>query len=182
MRAFIMFILMLLLAAADLSNSLKIPCKVQLESGVQYRKIIWYKVSSENSLSGLVMKDLLRNSSVLYRSVDPSLRVGEDLSLLLPEFRERRCETYRCSVWPPVGYRIQESDYSFPQGCQVPSERAPEFSNQVMDEGLGLESSDHVYIFVGVVVLLVCLAGVLLLLCRFALKYQQRPKYTLVPV
>ncbi|KAL7828724.1 hypothetical protein SRHO_G00323580 [Serrasalmus rhombeus] len=135
MRQYLMLLFIMLLP--QLSRSLQIPCQAQLEQGVQYRKIFWYKVTESNSVVGLIMKDLGKNTTALYKHANHSYQIGDDLSLLLlsepREKRETKCETYRCSVWPPVGYYIQESDYSLPQGCQNSTEMMPEFASHAMD-------------------------------------------------
>lgn len=66
---------------------------------------------------GLVMKDIHTNTTHLYKFANHSYKVGNDLSLLhVPERSQDECEMYRCCVWPPVGHRILQSDYSLPQG------------------------------------------------------------------
>ncbi|KAI5610301.1 hypothetical protein C0J50_5124 [Silurus asotus] len=99
------------------SLSWQVPCKVELEKGVQYRRITWYKVSFRSDmLVGLVMKDIRTNITQLYKFVNHSYQIGDDLSLLhVPEHSPEECDIYRCSVWPPVGHRILQSDYSLPQ-------------------------------------------------------------------
>uniref|UniRef100_A0AAY5EE41 Immunoglobulin V-set domain-containing protein n=1 Tax=Electrophorus electricus TaxID=8005 RepID=A0AAY5EE41_ELEEL len=137
---------------AELAMSLQIPCKVQMEEGVQYRKITWYKViTTSNSLIGLVMKDIPKNSTIFYKIANNSYQIGDDFSLLIPQdSTEQVCEIYRCSLWPPVGHRILKSDYRIPQG--------------------------HILISVPAVFL------ILLSVFAIALKYKRREKYTKMPV
>ncbi|KAL7884814.1 hypothetical protein AOLI_G00075840 [Acnodon oligacanthus] len=135
MRQYLM--LLFIVPLPQLSLSLQIPCQAQLEQGVQYRKIFWYKVTESNSVVGLIMKDLYKNTTALYKHANHAYQIGDDLSLLLlsepREKRDTKCETYRCSVWPPVGYYVQESDYSLPQGCQNSTEMMPEFASHAVD-------------------------------------------------
>ncbi|XP_076845692.1 uncharacterized protein LOC143490983 [Brachyhypopomus gauderio] len=113
-------ILLFVLPVTELSASEQIPCQVRTENNVQYLKIIWYKViTSSDSLVGLVMKDIRKNSTILYKPANLSYQIGDDFSLLIPQDSVAEvCETYRCSLWPHVGHRILKSDYSRPQGCQ----------------------------------------------------------------
>ncbi|XP_066500688.1 uncharacterized protein [Hoplias malabaricus] len=100
----------------------RIPCTANTEKGLQYRKISWYKVEEEsNELTGLVIKDLRTSETVLYKFAKHSYEVGEDYSLLIPEFGERDCGNYRCTLWPPVGHQIQDGNFGFyPLGCSKP--------------------------------------------------------------
>ncbi|XP_053481370.1 uncharacterized protein LOC128608029 [Ictalurus furcatus] len=120
--------------------SLQVPCTVNQEEGVEYRKITWYKVSvSSGSLVGLVMKDIHTNTTHLYKFANHSYQVGNDLSLLhVPECSQDECEMYRCCVWPPVGHRILQSDYSLPQGCQSNDVGMTELSFQLQGGGVFL--------------------------------------------
>ncbi|MCI4380731.1 hypothetical protein PGIGA_G00243310 [Pangasianodon gigas] len=128
-------ILFLIFPMPDVSLSLQVPCIVNLEEGVEYRKITWYKVSvGSGSLMGLVMKDIRTNTTQLYKFANHSYQIGNDLSLLhVPERHQEECEIYRCCVWPPVGHRILQSDYSLPQGCQSNAVEMTEFSSQVQE-------------------------------------------------
>ncbi|KAF7695460.1 hypothetical protein HF521_007183 [Silurus meridionalis] len=110
MRPYIM--LCLIFQNFKVSLSRQVPCKVELEQGVQYRRITWYKVSFRSDmLVGLVMKDIRSNKTQLYKFVNHSYQIGDDLSLLhVPEHSPEECEIYRCSVWPPVGHRILQTD------------------------------------------------------------------------
>ncbi|KAF5889183.1 CD83 antigen-like protein, partial [Clarias magur] len=68
------------------------------------------------ALAGLVRKDLRTNTTQLYKFANHSYKIGKNLSLLhVPEHSQKECEIYRCRVWPPVGHRILQSDFSLPQ-------------------------------------------------------------------
>lgn len=70
-----------------------------------------------DSLVGLVMKDIRTNTTQLYKFANHTYQIGDNLSLLhVPERNQEECELYRCCVWPPVGHRILQSDYSLPEG------------------------------------------------------------------
>lgn len=63
------------------------------------------------------MKDIRTNTTQIYKFANHSYKIGNDLSLLhVPERSQDECVLYRCCVWPPVGHRILESDYSLPKG------------------------------------------------------------------
>lgn len=64
-------------------------------------------------LTGLVMKDLLTQETVLYKFANQSYEVEDDYSLLLPEAVQTDCGRYRCTLWPPVGHYIQDGDYEY---------------------------------------------------------------------
>uniref|UniRef100_A0AAR2JN06 Ig-like domain-containing protein n=1 Tax=Pygocentrus nattereri TaxID=42514 RepID=A0AAR2JN06_PYGNA len=106
----------------DEQLSIRIPCQAKVEPGLQYRKISWYKVKEESDgLIGLVIKDLHTHETVLYKFANQSYEVGDDYSLLLPEFSEKDCGHYRCTLWPPLDHYIQDGDYEFYQfGCSKP--------------------------------------------------------------
>ncbi|KAG5838129.1 hypothetical protein ANANG_G00220510 [Anguilla anguilla] len=55
-------------------NSTKLPCRAHRQPGVMYRKISWYKV--EGGLTGLVLKNLKTNQTVLYKSANHSYQIG----------------------------------------------------------------------------------------------------------
>ncbi|KAG7472038.1 hypothetical protein MATL_G00104330 [Megalops atlanticus] len=124
MRMVHLFSLLLLLTASDHGdcyNVTKLPCEAQLEKGLRYRKVTWYKVDKD--LTGLVLKNLYTNKTTIYKSANHSYQVGEDLSLFLPSPALSDCGRYRCTLWPPVGHQIREGDYRFyPAGCPKPVE------------------------------------------------------------
>ncbi|KAK2898671.1 hypothetical protein QQF64_032078 [Cirrhinus molitorella] len=93
---------------------IKIPCPANIEQGVKYRKISWYKVEEGSDvLTGLVLKDLLKNTTILYKFANHSYEVGEDNSLLVPGSAEVGCAIYRCTLWPPLGHYIQEANTEY---------------------------------------------------------------------
>ncbi|KPP62289.1 hypothetical protein Z043_119535, partial [Scleropages formosus] len=98
-----------------------LPCKVHVELGLQYRKVSWYKVDEDDGFTGLVLKNLQTNETLLYKSAQHSYQVGEDYSLILSNSSLSDCGRYRCTLWPPVGHQIKEGDYDFyPRGCPQP--------------------------------------------------------------
>ncbi|TSN76515.1 Transcription factor 15 [Bagarius yarrelli] len=122
-------VLFLIFLMSDVSFSLQIPCTVNLEEGVEYQKITWYKVFGPGSLVGLVRKDIHTNITQHYKFANDSYQIGTDLSLLhVPEHNQAECEIYRCCLWPPVGHQILQSDYSLPEGCQSKAVKRTEFS------------------------------------------------------
>ncbi|MCJ8734845.1 hypothetical protein PDJAM_G00239930 [Pangasius djambal] len=171
-------ILFLIFPMPDLSLSLQVPCIVNLEEGVEYRKITWYKVSiGSGSLMGLVMKDIRTNTTQLYKFANHSYQIGNDLSLLhVPEHRQEECEIYRCCVWPPVGHHIQQSDYSLPQGCQSNAVEMTEFSSQVQGTHVALSSQGPYIIMAGVLLLLILTIIAVVCVCK------QRKTHTKVPL
>ncbi|KAL6459062.1 hypothetical protein MHYP_G00325340 [Metynnis hypsauchen] len=121
--AFLSSLLGLTVSVHDEQLYIRIPCQANVEPGLQYRKISWYKVKEESDgLIGLVIKDLHTHETVLYKFANQSYEVGDDYSLLLPEFSEKDCGHYRCTLWPPLGHYIQDGDQEFYQfGCSKPS-------------------------------------------------------------
>ncbi|KAK2841227.1 hypothetical protein Q7C36_012806 [Tachysurus vachellii] len=166
MRQYLM--LFLVFPMLDVSLSLQIPCRVNLEEGVEYQKITWYKVSvGSSSLVGLVRKNLRTNTTELYKFANHSYQIGNDLSLLhVPEHSQLECETYRCSVWPTIGHRILESDYNLPQSCKKNTVEKTEISSllQVTQE----VQSDHLQwsLIATVVVLSVLSVTAVVCLCK----------------
>ncbi|KAF4072418.1 hypothetical protein AMELA_G00262910 [Ameiurus melas] len=157
--------------------SLQVPCTVNLEEGVEYRKITWYKVSVRtDSLVGLVMKDIRTNTTHLYKFANHSYQVGNDLSLLhVPERSQNECEKYRCCVWPPVGHRILQSDYSLPQGCQSNNVGMTELSVQLQHTNVAL-SNQFQCIIIGVLLFVILSVTAVVCLCK------QRKTHTKVPL
>ncbi|KAJ8391298.1 hypothetical protein AAFF_G00090850 [Aldrovandia affinis] len=102
-------------------NMTKLPCQAHLEQGLNYRKISWYKIGE--GVTGLVLKNLNTNKTILYKSANHSYQIGDDLSLILPPSAFNDCGEYHCTLWPPVGHQIREGDSSFyPPGCSKPKE------------------------------------------------------------
>ncbi|KAG7332566.1 hypothetical protein KOW79_004400 [Hemibagrus wyckioides] len=174
MRHYLMLFLVFLMS--DVSLSMQVPCTVNLEDGVEYQKITWYKVSVESStLTGLVRKNIRTNTTQLYKFANHSYQIGNDLSLLhVPEHSQGECETYRCSVWPPVGHHILESDYSLPQGCNAG--KMTEMSSQL--QGTHEVQFNHVPLsfIAGVLVLAILNVAAVVCLCK------QRKTYRSVPL
>ncbi|KAK3540338.1 hypothetical protein QTP70_029576 [Hemibagrus guttatus] len=174
MRHYLM--LFLVFPMSDVSLSLQVPCIVNLEEGIEYQKITWYKVSVESgTLIGLVRKDIRTNTTQLYKFANHSYQIGNDLSLLhVPEHSQGECEMYRCSVWPPVGHRILKSDYSLPQGCNA--DEMTKISSQL--QGTHEVKSTHVprALTAGVLVLAILNITALVCICK------QRRTYKSVPL
>lgn len=113
-----MFIIVLYLvihiSIAIEEERITIPCHANTEQGVQYRKITWYKVEEGSDvLTGLVLKDLHKNITVLFKFANHSYVVGEDNSLQFLSAAGESCGIYRCTLWPPLGHYIQEKDYEY---------------------------------------------------------------------
>nr|XP_015220048.1 PREDICTED: CD83 antigen-like [Lepisosteus oculatus] len=105
---------------ADHDGLSHLPCTAQVEPGVPYRKVSWYKVEEEG-LVGLVLKNLETGRSYLYGSANHSYAIGEDLALLLPVSAAGDCGSYRCTLWPPLGHQIQDGLSTFHTvGCPKP--------------------------------------------------------------
>ncbi|KAM9476255.1 uncharacterized protein Hap1MRO34_011866 isoform 2-T2 [Clarias gariepinus] len=166
-------VLFLIFPISDVSLSLQVPCTVNLEEGVAYHIVTWYKVSVGNgSMAGLVRKDLRTNTTQLYKFANHSYKIGNDLSLLhVPEQNQKECEIYRCCVWPPVGHRILQSDFSLPQGCQSNAVGKTEFSSQVQ----GTHTSQYAILAGVLLVVILCIAG-------FVCVYNRRKTHSKVPV
>lgn len=64
-------------------------------------------------LTGLVLKDLNKNTSVLFKFASHSYVVGEDNSLQFSRTAREDCGIYRCTLWPPLGHYIQEHEYKY---------------------------------------------------------------------
>ncbi|KAG5282431.1 hypothetical protein AALO_G00055930 [Alosa alosa] len=131
MRKWQFSLLMVSLTVNLCESDQRIPCEVNLEEGVRYRKVSWYKVEDDSEQpTGLVIKNLQKNKTVLYRDVSPPYTIDDDLSLVIPE-TQKVCTTYICCAWPPLGHRIQEWKQNYPTGCQRPMKWQ---SQQVADE------------------------------------------------
>ncbi|KAK3552009.1 hypothetical protein QTP70_031605 [Hemibagrus guttatus] len=90
-------------------------CMATSKPGVQYRTVIWYKVSEAPShqLTGLVMKRLTHhNSSVQkYKGVERDLKLlGDSQSLILPNVTLEDAGRYRCFLSAPLGHQNQEGE------------------------------------------------------------------------
>ncbi|KAI7797647.1 putative CD83 antigen, partial [Triplophysa rosa] len=93
---------------------IKIPCQANVEQDIQYRKVTWYKVEEGSDvLTGLVLKDLNKNITILFKLASHSYVVGEDNSLQFSRTAREDCGIYRCTLWPPLGHYIQEKDYKY---------------------------------------------------------------------
>ncbi|XP_051509308.1 uncharacterized protein LOC127414937 isoform X1 [Myxocyprinus asiaticus] len=105
---------------------IKIPCQANIEQGLKYRKITWYKVDEiSNVLTGLVLKNLIKNITLHFKFAKQSYEVGEDNSLLIPGAAGENCGLYRCTLWPPLGQYIQEGDYEYYSAdCMKPQQQA----------------------------------------------------------
>lgn len=124
---------------------IKIPCHANIEQGVKYRRITWYKVEEGSDvLAGLVLKDLLKNITTLFKFAHHSYEVGEDNSLLVPGPAEEDCGVYRCTLWPPLGHYIQEGNTEYYSDCIKPQV-------QVVSSKKDTLSANHQFIIVGCV-------------------------------
>ncbi|XP_043946059.1 uncharacterized protein LOC122817012 isoform X2 [Protopterus annectens] len=89
----------------------EIPCTAWREPNVQYRRVSWYKVNSDSSLSSLINKSLrVNNSTILYTSVKKAYKINENCSLTLPGIESEDLGIYRCLLWAPVGHKMQNGD------------------------------------------------------------------------
>lgn len=82
--------------------------------GYCLKKLTFLQVEEGSDvLTGLVLRDLLKNITTLYKFANYSYELGEDNSLLVPSSAKVECGMYRCTLWPPLGHYIQEgnSDY-----------------------------------------------------------------------
>ncbi|KAL4623720.1 hypothetical protein GN956_G18314 [Arapaima gigas] len=115
-------VVLMLVSNGDFYN-ITLPCKVQVEVALQYRKVTWYKVDEDGSgITGLVLKNLQTNETRLYKSAQRSYQVGEGYTLILTNSSAQDCGKYRCTLWPPVGHQIKEGDYDFYlEGCPQPA-------------------------------------------------------------
>ncbi|KAK6471942.1 CD83 antigen-like [Huso huso] len=103
-----------MLVAGDYNGTERLLCTARAEQGLQYRKVTWYKVEGGvGELTGLVLKDLHTNRSYLYSSANHSYQIEEDYSLLIPGAGLGDCGLYRCTLWAPLGQRMQEGDCTF---------------------------------------------------------------------
>lgn len=64
-------------------------------------------------LTGLVLKDLNKNITILFKFARHSYVVGDDNSLQFSSSAGKDCGNYRCTLWPPLGHYIQEKDYEY---------------------------------------------------------------------
>lgn len=111
---FIIFHLIHLSVSIKERHWIKIACPASIEQGLKYRRITWYKVEKGSDvLTGLVLKDLLKNITTLYKFANYSYEVGEDNSLLVPSSAKVDCGIYRCTLWPPLGHYIQEGNTDY---------------------------------------------------------------------
>ncbi|RXN18431.1 CD83 antigen-like protein [Labeo rohita] len=99
-------------------EELTVPWAVIGLSLISVAKIILCIVTVEveqgtDALAGLVLKDLLKNITTLYKFANHSYEVGEDNSLLVPASAELDCGIYRCTLWPPLGHYIQEANTKY---------------------------------------------------------------------
>ncbi len=98
-------------------------CPVKIKS-YTYNKMYWlgyclqkltFLQVEEGSdvLTGLVLRDLLKNITTLYKFANYSYELGEDNSLLIPSSAKVDCGIYRCTLWPPLGHYIQEGNSEY---------------------------------------------------------------------
>ncbi|KAJ8258150.1 hypothetical protein GJAV_G00193700 [Gymnothorax javanicus] len=112
----ILALYVMLLWSHECKTTEKIPCQAHREPGLLYRKISWYKV--EEGMTGLVLKNLNSSKMFLFKWANHSYDIGEDLSLILPNSALNECGTYHCTLWPPLGHKIQEGEYTYyHSGC-----------------------------------------------------------------
>ncbi|XP_077079462.1 uncharacterized protein LOC143732356 isoform X2 [Siphateles boraxobius] len=155
---FLMFHLVYFSMSIEEQRWIKIPCHANIEQGVKYRRITWYKVKeSSDVLAGLVSKDLLKNITRLFKFAHHSYEVGEDNSLVVPGTAEEDCGVYRCTLWPPLGHYIQEgnTDY-YSADCIKPQVQAVSSKKDTL-------SANHQFIIVGCVLSLVSCAVIMFL-------------------
>ncbi|XP_064420179.1 uncharacterized protein LOC135359223 isoform X2 [Latimeria chalumnae] len=110
-------LLFLLCVEADMetlecNTTSPIPCKAAAVLGVQYRKVSWYKVRHDEDLISLVLRDLWKNQTFLYKSVKKPYSIAEDMSLIIPDIEAEDAGVYRCMLWAPVGERMQNGELS----------------------------------------------------------------------
>lgn len=148
---------------------IKIPCPASIEQGVEYRKITWYKVEEDSDvLTGLVLKDFLKNITTLYKFANYSYEVGEDNSLLVPSSAKVDCGMYRCTLWPPLGHYIQEgnTDY-YSADCIKPQLQVVSFKKHI------LPASDRFKYIIIPCVLMACAAVIMFLNIRMIKKTKE---------
>ncbi|XP_059423076.1 uncharacterized protein LOC132157822 [Carassius carassius] len=90
-------------------------CAAKSKPDVQYRSVIWYKVSGEPSqlLSGLVRKRLIENNGTVekYKSVEREVELLESsMSLLLTNVTAEDSGIYKCFLSAPIGHQNQEGE------------------------------------------------------------------------
>ncbi|KAK1157867.1 hypothetical protein AOXY_G24046 [Acipenser oxyrinchus oxyrinchus] len=151
-----------MLVAGDYNGTERLLCTARAEQGLQYRKVSWYKVEGGvGELTGLVLKDLHTNRSYLYSSANHSYQIEEDYSLLIPGAGLGDCGLYRCTLWAPLGQRMQEGDCSFlPDGCPEPAvgvlkevKQSPLAARGQADWGLTMGITGGVFVLTLLVVL-----------------------------
>lgn len=90
-------------------------CRATSKPGVQYRSVIWYKVSDAPSrqLTGLVMKKLTHLNSTIqrYKGVERDLKLlADSQNLILPNVTLQDAGRYRCFLSAPIGHQNQEGE------------------------------------------------------------------------
>ncbi|XP_016148048.1 CD83 antigen [Sinocyclocheilus grahami] len=90
-------------------------CAAKSKPDVQYRSVIWYKVSEEPSqlLSGLVRKRLTENNGTVqkYKAVEREVELLESsMSLLLSNVTAEDSGIYKCFLSAPLGHQNQEGE------------------------------------------------------------------------
>ncbi|GAA6097442.1 CD83 antigen [Tachysurus ichikawai] len=90
-------------------------CMAASKPGVQYRKVIWYKVNeaSSHQLTGLVMKKLTHHNSTVqkYNGVERDLKLlADSQSLILPNVTLQDAGRYRCLLHAPLGHQNQKGE------------------------------------------------------------------------
>ncbi|KTG02210.1 hypothetical protein cypCar_00023888 [Cyprinus carpio] len=90
-------------------------CAAKSKPDVQYRSVIWYKVSEEPShlLSGLVRKRLTKNNGTVekYKGVEREVELLENsMSLLLSNVTAEDSGIYKCFLSAPLGHQNQDGE------------------------------------------------------------------------
>ncbi|KAG7336258.1 hypothetical protein KOW79_000951 [Hemibagrus wyckioides] len=140
-------------------------CLATSKPGVQYRTVIWYKVSEAPShhLTGLVMKRLTHHNSTVqkYKGVERDLKLLEDSqSLILPNVTLEDAGRYKCFLSAPLGHQNQEGEVHL---------RVYDGLNE--DEGTSKEQH-AIYEIVAIILLIVSL--LMLYVCYTCLKNGSR--------
>ncbi|KAI5106462.1 hypothetical protein C0J45_4159 [Silurus meridionalis] len=90
-------------------------CLAKSKPGVQYKSVIWYKVSDAPSrlLTGLVLKKLSHHNDTVhrYKGVQQDVMLLADShSLVLPNVTLQDSGRYLCLLSAPVGHQHQEGE------------------------------------------------------------------------
>ncbi|MCI4374051.1 hypothetical protein PGIGA_G00001580 [Pangasianodon gigas] len=125
-------------------------CWATSKPGVQYRSVIWYKVSEAPSrqLTGLAMKRLTHHNSTVqrYKGVERDLKLlADSQSLVLPNVTLQDAGRYRCFLSAPLGHQNQEGEIHL----RV-------YENPNKDNGTSKEQ-DTIYVILAITLLMVAL-------------------------